>query len=166
MWLLISLNQPPLPAQPCSQPTPLLSVKQLRTQTTSYLVSEWLNASFATPQYILKDVVQSVDLAEVRYPSDNPSQHLERTNRLINQAILYEKIQFLGIFDQNCTVTHTSIGINLGRNFKQREYCKLVSQKPLEAFKTSNMFRSITGRMNITVSYPVLGPSHIAILID
>ncbi len=140
-----------------------LQKASVQTQTTSYLVSEWLTAAFTTPQYVLKDIVSSIDTAEIKYPADNPAQQLERTNRLIHQAKLHEPIHFLGIFDRNCTITHTSIGVNLGLNFKQREYCELIFQEPIDAFKVSNMFRSITNQMNLSLAYPVLTPSrHIA----
>jgi len=127
-------------------------------QATSFLTAEWLGTSFDTPRYILKDVSNEINPAEIQYPSDNPYQHLERTNHIIRKAQTNSNVLFLGIFDKECTITHTSIGSNLGQNFKDFEYCSLVFQEPIEVFKMSNMFVSTTNKMNVTMSYPVIAP--------
>ncbi|MBF0468773.1 MAG: diguanylate cyclase [Desulfamplus sp.] len=131
-----------------------------QTRTTSYLIAEWISSSLSIPKYILKDVAADVNSAELQYPSDNQIQQSERTNLLIRKAKTDQTILFLGLFDKRCTITHTSIGSNLGLNCKNREYCWHVFQKPINTFKMSNMFISSTNKMNVTVSYPVLNPDH------
>lgn len=130
-----------------------------QTQTTSYLIAEWLSASFALSKHILQDVIADFEPAEIRYPSDDPSRHARQTAELIRIAKTDPTILFLGIFDAHCTVTHTSLGFNLGRTFKQRDYCRLVFEQPLQAFKISPVFTASDGKMNVTISYPILTPS-------
>lgn len=125
-------------------------------QTTSYLVAEWVNTAFSTPLYILRDLTNGLDPAELVYPAVDPVQHNLQTQRIIRQAKLYPPTLFLGLFNRDCVVTHTSIGRNLGFDFKHREYCGLVFQEPIKDYKVSNMFISVESKMNITISYPVL----------
>jgi diguanylate cyclase (GGDEF)-like protein len=130
-----------------------------RTQTTSFLIAEWLSASFAITKHIIKDIISDLDPAEIHYPSDDPVRHTQRTDELIRHAKMDPTILFLGLFDAQCTVTHTSVGFNLGKTFKERDYCRLVFEEPIEAFKAGPMFVASNNKRNVTISYPVLGPS-------
>lgn len=127
-----------------------------RTQTISHLIAEWLSASFALNEHILRHLVTNLDPVALRYPSDNPTQHRQQTDDLIAIAKSDPAILFLGLFDAQCTITHTSRGFNLGRNFKEWDYCRLVFQEPIEVFKISPLFIASDGKMNVTISYPVL----------
>jgi diguanylate cyclase (GGDEF)-like protein len=133
-----------------------LSALESEAQLTSYLVSEWVNTALSTPRHILHDLTTGVDPTELVYPALDADQHALQTERIIRQAKLYDSALFLGLFNQDCIVTHTSIGFNLGFDLKDREYCDLVFQDPIADYKVSNMFISVENKMNITISYPVL----------
>lgn len=133
-----------------------LSELKSETQLTSYLVAEWVDTALSTPRYILHDLTTGIDPAELVYPAVDADQHALQTQRVIRHAELYPPTLFLGFLNQDCVVTHTSIGFNLGFDLKHREYCGLVFQEPMEDYKVSNMFISVENKMNVTISYPVL----------
>jgi diguanylate cyclase (GGDEF)-like protein len=130
-----------------------------RAETTSSLIAEWLSTSFSFTARILQDVVSDLDPAEIRYPNPDPDRHARRTAALIRKAKTDPTILFLGFFDAQCTVTHTSIGFNLGKNFKHRDYCRLAFQYPSTDFKVSSLFVASDNKMNVTIVYPILAAS-------
>ncbi len=128
-----------------------------QTVTTGQLIAQWINSSLATPQYILKDAVNLFDAAELHYPNTDPPLWEERNRSLAQKHQSNEHILFLGLFDSSCRITHASLASEIGKDLHHREYCSLVFQEPTNGFKTSNMFVSSTGQVNVTMSYPMLG---------
>lgn len=135
------------------------TLKELETEAhlTSYLVAEWVDSALSTPRYMLRDLTTGINPAELVYPPIDANQHEFRTQQIIRQANLDPTTLFLGLFSRDCVVTHTSIGFNLGLDLKHREYCGLVFEDPIKDYKVSNMFISVENKMNVTISYPVLG---------
>ncbi|MEJ2045572.1 MAG: GGDEF domain-containing protein [Reinekea sp.] len=126
------------------------------TKTNSYLVSQWILESFKIPKLILQQLTSNTKPHELIYPIINQREHDSKTALVKDLSKLSDKILFLGLFDKNCVITHTSIGVNLGRNLKNYPYCGKAFEKPYEKLKTSNMSVSSTNQMNVTVTYPVM----------
>lgn len=129
-----------------------------RASTTGFLVAEWVNKSFDVAQHVLQETAINFHPDELVFPTQDPERHKEQTALLVERANRTPNIIFLGMLNSDCIVTHTSIGINLGYDAikTQREYCVLARQKPFDVFKISNMFTSVDGSMNVTISYPLL----------
>ncbi len=126
------------------------------TKTNSYLVSQWILESFKIPKLILQQLTSNTKPHELVYPITNQKAHDRKTALVKDLSKLSDKILFLGLFDKNCVITHTSIGVNLGKNLKSYPYCGEAFKQPYEKLKTSNMSVSSTKQMNVTVTYPVM----------
>lgn len=124
----------------------------------SFLVAEWINKSFDLAQYVLRETANNFQSEELVYPPQDRDQHEHQSALLIERVTRTPNLVFLGMLNRDCVVTHTSIGINLGYDAlkHEREYCELARQEPFNGFKVSNMFTSVDGTMNITISYPLL----------
>ncbi len=127
-----------------------------QTKTNSYLVSQWILESFKIPELILQQLASNTKPNELVYPIINQGEHDSKTTLVKELSKLSDKILFLGLFDKNCVITHTSIGVNLGRNLKSYPYCGKAFEKPYKKLKTSNMSVSSTNQMNVTVTYPIM----------
>ena len=126
------------------------------TKTNSYLVSQWILESFKIPELILQQLTSNTKPHELAYPITSQIEHGSKTALVKQLSKLSDNILFLGLLDKNCVITHTSIGVNLGRNLKNYHYCGEAFKKPYKKLKTSNMSVSSTKQMNVTVTYPVM----------
>ncbi len=129
-----------------------------RANSRSFLVAEWVDKSFDLTKFVLRETAKNFDPSELVYPTPDPERHQQQTEELIDTVSRTPNLVFLGMLDDQCIVTHTTIGINLGFDGieHQREYCKLALSEPLSGYKLSNMFVSVDNTMNVTMSYPLL----------
>ncbi|EIC21807.1 sensor domain-containing diguanylate cyclase [Thiorhodovibrio frisius] len=129
-----------------------------RATAKGFLIAEWIAKSFDLTEYVLRDTVKRFDADELVYPSDNAGLHERKTALIIDKAASVPNLLFLGMLNANCVITHTSIGGNIGLDAQERgrEYCTLAQSEPVDAFKISNMFTSVTNAMNVTASMPLL----------
>lgn len=126
------------------------------TSTESYLISQWVTESFNIPRIILQQLTSSTKPQELKYPAIDKENHKIKTSFVKELSQLSDMILFVGLFDKECIITHTSIGINLGRDLKHYDYCKEAFENPQKKLKTSNMSVSSTKQMNVTVTYPII----------
>lgn len=129
-----------------------------RASSRSFLVAEWVDKSFDLAQYVLQETATRFQPEDLVYPVQKLDQHQEHTDWLVERVERTPNLVFLGMLDRECIVTHTSIGINLGFDAlkNEREYCMLALEEPRSGFRISNMFVSVDGTMNVTISYPLL----------
>lgn len=129
-----------------------------RANAQSFLVSEWINKSFELTKYVLRETAHGFDKDELVYPTNDAAHHHKKTEFMINKVSRTPNMFFLGMLNDRCIVTHTTIGINLGFDAieNDREYCQLALSEPLDQFKISNMFVSVDQTMNVTMSYPLI----------
>lgn len=132
-----------------------------RATAKGFLIAEWIAKSFDLTEYVLRDTARRFSAAELIYPSNDAALHDRKTALIVDKASGVPNLLFLGMLNADCVITHTSIGSNIGLDAQQhgREYCTLAQSEPLDAFKVSNMFTSVTNAMNVTASIPLLSPS-------
>jgi diguanylate cyclase (GGDEF)-like protein len=131
-----------------------------RATAKSFLVAEWIAKSFDLTHYILRETVGQFEAEELCYPTTDAREHQRQTAAIIARAGSVPNLLFLGMLNADCVITHTSIDGNLGLDAaaRGREYCDLAQRAPVEGFKVSNMFISVTDAMNVTASFPLLAP--------
>jgi diguanylate cyclase (GGDEF)-like protein len=124
---------------------------QQRLFDTSYLVGEWIKGSFEISDYVLRDIVSTVDVAELKYPTDDPVAHARRSALIDDKRKTLHNVFMAALFDKNCVVTHnpTAPG-NLGFDASHREYCLLLRNDPLRQSGASNSYLGNTGLLNVT----------------
>lgn len=125
---------------------------------SSYLASEWIDNSLASIRSILKDSLHGIGVAELSEEPVEDEAQAQINARLAHKKNQYENIIFLGIFDQDCVIRYASIASEVGRNVQEldRDYCRKVMEPPLRKLKFSDLFRSSTGAINISATYPLL----------
>lgn len=129
-----------------------------RANGKSFLVAEWIDKSFDITKFVLRETASNFQVEELIYPTNNLLRHQQKTQLIIDKVNHTPNLVFLGMLNDKCIVTHTTIGINLGFDGveQQREYCTLALSEPLQDFKLSNMFVSVDNTMNVTMSYPLI----------
>lgn len=127
---------------------------------SGYLVAEWVSESFSAIEYILKDALYDFNKANIRSASRSANENSIVNQRLLQKDIYHDDIIFLGIFDTACVIQYGSIDDIIGDSSAalNRSYCQEVMKKPIEKMKLSGFFISSTGAMNVSATYPLLGP--------
>jgi diguanylate cyclase (GGDEF)-like protein len=122
-----------------------------RVFDTSYLIAEWIKGSFEVSDYVLRDIVSTVDVAELTYPSTNPVAHARRSALLDDKRKTLHNVFMAALFNRDCVVTHNpAFPGNLGFDASQREYCLLLKNDPRRQSGSSNSYLNNFGRLNVT----------------
>lgn len=124
-----------------------------RVANTSFLIGEWIKGAFMASDYVLRDIISQVPLAELRYPDPDPIRQARVTDFLASKLKTLPFAVGVGVSDKNCIVTHTwnipprpSV---VGFDGSQREWCKLPrTDSTIETFVT-NMFFSNTKKLSV-----------------
>ncbi|OUR71842.1 hypothetical protein A9Q78_08480 [Methylophaga sp. 41_12_T18] len=121
-----------------------------RTANSSLLISEWIKGAFTASDYVLRDIVSSISVAQLKYPSTEPvefdriSKYIEAKKNTLPNA------SGVGLNDSHCIVTHTPSIV--GFDASHREWCNVPMHNPQLETYVSNIFLSNINEMMVIQS--------------
>ncbi|MBF0266709.1 MAG: diguanylate cyclase [Gammaproteobacteria bacterium] len=118
-----------------------------RISNTSFLIGEWIKGAFVASDYVLRDMVQTIPISELKYPATNPTSHSDITKYIDDKRKTLPYASGVGLNDDKCIVTHT-ISI-VGFDASHREWCKVPKNNPDIETYVSNMFTSNNGELMV-----------------
>lgn len=122
-----------------------------RVLGASYLISEWVRGSFEVTDYLLKDILGHVRREDIVYPSPDPAAQERLTKLIIAKMNSVPNVILVGLFDQNCVLTHAN-KTEIGWDGSKRDYCMALSADPNRKTFVTNAYVSSTGPLNVTQS--------------
>ena len=118
---------------------------------TGRLIGEWIIGSFEVTDYLLRDILGHVKESSLEYQSTNPAEHKRLNDLIIAKTKMVENVILVGLFDKNCTITHSN-RISPGKNFGEWEYCTALRDDPQMVRHVTNGIVSVTGVLNVAQS--------------
>jgi diguanylate cyclase (GGDEF)-like protein len=113
---------------------------EIRVANTSFLIGEWIKGAFMASDYVLQDIIYSVPVSELEYPTTNPDEHAKFTKLIDEKHRTLLHASGVGLTNSDGFVTHTLSIVGFDAN--HREWFSVPKNNPeIETF-VSNMFRS------------------------
>lgn len=124
---------------------------QERVLGLSYLIAEWVRGSFDITDYLLKDILGHVQREDIVYPHPDPAEQERLTQLIISKMNSVPNVILVGLFDQNCIITHGNKTAP-GWDGSHRDYCMSLRADPNRKTFVTNGHVSSTGPLNVTQS--------------
>lgn len=119
-----------------------------RQTHASDLISEWLISSFTMTDYLLRDIIDEVDVQDLVYPAQDVSAQQGIVDMLIAKEAVVPNVILVGTFDSNCFLTAGNV-VAPGFDARHRDYCTgLLADSTLETLVTPAI-RSSTGPLTV-----------------
>jgi diguanylate cyclase (GGDEF)-like protein len=118
-----------------------------RVASTSILVAEWIKGAFAASDYVLRDIVYTVPVAELQFPAANSEEHARISKYIDDKRKTLPHSNGVGLNDGNCIMTHTPAIV--GFDASNREWCNVPKNNPEIQTYVSNMFTSNIGELMV-----------------
>lgn len=118
-----------------------------RVENTSFLIGEWIKGAFVASDYVLRDIIYSVPVSELQYPTSNPAEHARISKLIDDKCKTLLHANGVGLNDKNCIVTHTPSIV--GFDASHREWCSVPKSTPEIQTYVSNMFISNNGELMV-----------------
>lgn len=115
------------------------------------LIGEWIIGSFEITDYLLRDILGHVKASDLVYQNTNPVERKRLNDLLIDRMRSVDNVILVGLFDKNCTITHSN-RISPGKNFSDWEYCAALRDNPQKVRHVTNGIVSVTGPLNVAQS--------------
>lgn len=120
---------------------------EVRVESTSILVGEWLKGAFVASDYILRDIVYTVPVSALEFPVTNVDEHARISKYIEDKRNTFPHANGVGLNDENCIMTHTPSIV--GFDASNREWCRVPRDNPDIQTYVSNMFTSNTGELMV-----------------
>lgn len=115
---------------------------------SSDLIAEWIVGAFAASDYVLRDIADYIDPAQLRYPHSDPHLHQLLTELLLDKHETVPHAFLIGVFNAQCIAIYTSAYV--GFDASEREYCQKLHANPTLQSHITLAYRSNTGVLNVT----------------
>ena len=116
---------------------------EVRVENTSLLIGEWLREAFQLSDYLLSDVINQIDRAELQFPAPDPEQQARRTAFLQQKMATLPHLTNLALVNREGRVTHSaSSALPLGLNVSSRPYFMTLRDDPAVETLVSSIFWS------------------------
>ncbi len=123
------------------------SIAIAHTTLTSLLVSEWIKGAFNSSDYILREIVETVPVSALKYPSNNVIEHERISKYIERKQKTFPNSNGVGLNDAKCIMTHTPSIV--GFDASNREWCSVPMNNPEIETYVSNMFISNNKKMMV-----------------
>lgn len=118
-----------------------------RVANTSFMISEWIKGAFTASDYVLRDIVTTVPISELKYPATDQKSFANISQYIDDKRKTLPNATGVGLNDGNCIMTHTLTII--GFDASDREWCSVPMNNPEIDTYVSNMFRSNSGELMV-----------------
>lgn len=116
---------------------------EVRVENTSLLIGEWLRGAFQLSDYLLCDVINQIDPAELQFPASDPEQQVRRTAFLQQKVATLPHLTNLALVNRQGQVTHSaSPALPLGFDAGSRPYFMALRDDPALETLVSSIFWS------------------------
>ncbi len=130
-----------------------------RLQNNALLVGEWVKGVFQTSDYLLRDVVANFPPSELKLARTSARQQDRWVHWLDAKRQTLPHAQGLGLFDPACIRRYTHDGrIQSYLDASERDYCRLLRERPDAESLVSPMAMSNFGRYAVTQARRIPGP--------
>lgn len=121
-----------------------------RTSNSSLLISEWIKGAFTASDYVLRDIVSSIPVSQLKYPSTDPVEFARISKYIEEKKNTLPNANGIGLNDAHCIITHTPSIV--GFDASHREWCNVPMNNPQLETYVSNIFLSNTDEMMVIQS--------------
>jgi len=116
---------------------------EVRVENTSLLIGEWLRGAFQLSDYLLCDVINQIDPAELRFPAPDPEQQARRTAFIQQKMATLPHLTNLALINRQGQMTHSANPVlPLGFDASSRPYFMTLRDDPAVETLVSSIFWS------------------------